>query len=635
MSRKKRAKLKVKINEAQIRSRIRELLMEEAPVAEADPRTAQFIDAATRGAVGYSTPIQNFLNQVAGNHVSLHTTPSRSLGVKKYKVKGGQPSYRLYSNDDIDDLEELTKNIISDASGIDPAFIATEYMPRPNPYSGKNDAVVATVFTVDPKWVPTPETPADAKEKLIQLAQSGQMKPAEDLAASLGIPLQIASIPMTFAGGSAKKNLGYKYEEDAVNMLNDIMKANPSGFDFDDFAYQGTDATKSDVFLRLGPDGEEVGLEYKAKGGRFGQPILSYDYASQQWIVPSNSKSPDNAGIIAYLLNNAPAANKKANDKWILGMRLAIGYARYKGKRNPKTKKRYTVPEIKALIAQEVPEFKTGVVPSDLYKAPKGVNYWRSKFKLAVAPAVTPVPVQTLVDYYQKKGAGYIQLQQAGLYHLVDDFMNLGSSDFSTAVAKTGITPTVKPELNTSGDNKVIRATMEFLGGDFTKMPAADFSLDAHGDKEEAEAKGDVVRAFIDRFSKEDLESMQKDAEDGQVDWDLYAHHEPLGNLIKESLLLEELTKTDKKTIERMVRKQIKRDMARQKEEYSKEMKKLRDDLAKIVAKEVTVVLKDKVTREDIADITKDILKKLYRELSFWSPNVIDKLKLTGGPIFF
>ena len=108
-----------------------------------------------------------------------------------------------------------------------------------------------------------------------------------------------------------------------------------------------------------------------------------------------------------------------------------------------------------------------------------------------------------------------------------------------------------------------------------------------------------------------------------------------LRSMIKESLLLEELTKTDKKTIERMVRKQIKRDMARQKEEHDKEMKKLRDDLAKIVAKEVTVVLKDKVTREDIADITKDILKKLYRELSFWSPNVIDKLKLTGGPIFF
>ena len=79
-------------------------------------------------------------------------------------------------------------------------------------------------------------------------------------------------------------------------------------------------------------------------------------------------------------------------------------------------------------------------------------------------------------------------------------------------------------------------------------------------------------------------------------------------------LIAEELTATDKKDIERMIRKQLKDD--------------LKSAVEKAVKEEVQSVMSDKATQKEIADISKTIIKKLYKDLSFHHPYIIDRIKI-------
>ena len=83
-------------------------------------------------------------------------------------------------------------------------------------------------------------------------------------------------------------------------------------------------------------------------------------------------------------------------------------------------------------------------------------------------------------------------------------------------------------------------------------------------------------------------------------------------------LIAEELTATDKKDIERLIRKQLKDD--------------LKDAVAKAVEKavkeEVQSVMSDKATQKEMADISKTIIKKLYKDLSFHHPYIIDRIRI-------
>ena len=72
------------------------------------------------------------------------------------------------------------------------------------------------------------------------------------------------------------------------------------------------------------------------------------------------------------------------------------------------------------------------------------------------------------------------------------------------------------------------------------------------------------------------------------------------------ALIAEELTKTDKDEIKRMI---------------SKELKKMVDD-------EVAKAIKSKDVKDDIGAITKKVIKKLYKDLSFHHPYIIDRIKV-------
>ena len=91
-----------------------------------------------------------------------------------------------------------------------------------------------------------------------------------------------------------------------------------------------------------------------------------------------------------------------------------------------------------------------------------------------------------------------------------------------------------------------------------------------------------------------------------------YSMHITLPQL--KQLIAEELTATDKKDIERMIRKQLKDD--------------LKSAVEKAVKEEVQSVMSDKATQKEIADISKTIIKKLYKDLSFHHPYIIDRIKI-------
>lgn len=89
-------------------------------------------------------------------------------------------------------------------------------------------------------------------------------------------------------------------------------------------------------------------------------------------------------------------------------------------------------------------------------------------------------------------------------------------------------------------------------------------------------------------------------------------------SIISEMLLLEELTATDKKEIERIARKQSKKEIT----------KAIGNDLSKTIQKEVEKIFKNKATKEEIAAVCQSVMKKLYKALSTSHSNVIDGIKV-------
>lgn len=116
--------------------------------------------------------------------------------------------------------------------------------------------------------------------------------------------------------------------------------------------------------------------------------------------------------------------------------------------------------------------------------------------------------------------------------------------------------------------------------------------------------------------------------------------------LLRERLIIEELAGSDRSEIKRMIKKEI--EGATNKREIEKAFKKKFDvELKKALGTsflgtpgkinkfvidqiydEVNKWLADSATRNEIAEITKQVLVKLYRELSFSSPTIIKRIKV-------
>lgn len=83
-------------------------------------------------------------------------------------------------------------------------------------------------------------------------------------------------------------------------------------------------------------------------------------------------------------------------------------------------------------------------------------------------------------------------------------------------------------------------------------------------------------------------------------------------------LMTEELTKTDKKEIERIAKKTVKKEIEAAMRDFKKSE----------LEKEITKVLGGKASKEELSKVTKAVIKRLYRELSINYPAIIDRIKV-------
>jgi acyl carrier protein len=82
--------------------------------------------------------------------------------------------------------------------------------------------------------------------------------------------------------------------------------------------------------------------------------------------------------------------------------------------------------------------------------------------------------------------------------------------------------------------------------------------------------------------------------------------------------LNEELTKTDKSDIKSMIKKELSAELE----------KKLKKELPKAVEAELVKALDKKATKDEIATITKKVMKKVYSDISVHHPYIIDRVRL-------
>jgi transcriptional accessory protein Tex/SPT6 len=80
------------------------------------------------------------------------------------------------------------------------------------------------------------------------------------------------------------------------------------------------------------------------------------------------------------------------------------------------------------------------------------------------------------------------------------------------------------------------------------------------------------------------------------------------------AIIHEELTRTDKTEIRSIVSSELD--------------KRLKSEIKKALEDELKIALKSKASKEEIGDITKKVLKKLYKDISFHHPYIIDRIKI-------
>jgi uncharacterized membrane protein YheB (UPF0754 family) len=89
-------------------------------------------------------------------------------------------------------------------------------------------------------------------------------------------------------------------------------------------------------------------------------------------------------------------------------------------------------------------------------------------------------------------------------------------------------------------------------------------------------------------------------------------------------LILEELTKAD---VKKMIDDAVEKSEKRNRKEFEKKELSMAD-VRKEVDKMLEKMLKSKDTKSEFGDIAKELLKKLYKDLSMHHPYIIDRIKV-------
>jgi len=81
--------------------------------------------------------------------------------------------------------------------------------------------------------------------------------------------------------------------------------------------------------------------------------------------------------------------------------------------------------------------------------------------------------------------------------------------------------------------------------------------------------------------------------------------------------LREELTKTDESDIKKMIAKEL-----------ESAQSSIGKNVKKLVEEELGKMIQSKDIKDDITDITKKVMKRLYKDLSYHHPYIIDRIKV-------
>lgn len=226
---------------------------------------------------------------------------------------------------------------------------------------------------------------------------------------------------VVFSGGltTGQRGGGYAYEGEVKKLLG------IGGTQVEDV---GADTTMSDVYVKT-KRGKDIGIEVKGAGAKFGQPTIQYNYLTREFFVPPTSRSSKNAKLVVDILNSPNLDDDGQMSSWLRGLAGAWN------KLHPEEKMEILGTQIK---------------PAD----------WDAMMALGgikqSGPNVT-LPISEIVTYYRKKKANYIQIQGKGLYAF-NDVLELGVTSFIKAASN--LNAFIKPEMLTSGGNKVLRASI-------------------------------------------------------------------------------------------------------------------------------------------------------------------------------
>jgi hypothetical protein len=91
----------------------------------------------------------------------------------------------------------------------------------------------------------------------------------------------------------------------------------------------------------------------------------------------------------------------------------------------------------------------------------------------------------------------------------------------------------------------------------------------------------------------------------------------PIGERAVKSMIREALTVADETAIKKMIAKEL-----------SASQTDVGKSLKKAVEEELSKALKSKDIKDDITDITKKVMKRLYKDLSYHHPYIIDRIKV-------
>jgi len=172
----------------------------------------------------------------------------------------------------------------------------------------------------------------------------------------------------------------------------------------------------------------------------------------------------------------------------------------------------------------------------------------------------------------------------------------------------------------------IIQNRAELSGKDWSAMKS-DWDIMLQSYDKDVEERYEELEACIDGqgLGQDEVDacSAGEEYEDDEEEEEHYSSSSeptmplPLGERSIKYMIREELTKADEADIKKMIAKELTTSYS----DITKNVKKVVED-------ELSKALKTKDVQDDITDITKKVMKRLYKDLSYHHPYIIDRIKV-------